>query len=52
MGITLDFATGAIGWSSGTTVSDISGGLDNLLLVDGTSHFLLASSSEDVLLLA
>ena len=52
MGITLNFSTGEIGWSSGTTTgdSDISGGLDNLLLTDG-DNFLLTSSGEDVLLL-
>lgn len=53
MGITLNFSTGEIGWSSGTSTSDISGGLDNLLLVDGTSNFTLVSDAvNDVLLLA
>ena len=50
MGITLNFSTGEIGWSSGTTTSDISGGLDNLLLED-SGNFLLETSTEDVLLL-
>lgn len=50
MGITLNFSTGEIGWSSSTT--DISGGLDNLLLVDGTSNLTLVSDAvNDVLLL-
>lgn len=53
MGITFNFNTGEIGWSSGTTTSDISGGLDNLLLADGTSNFTLQSdTTNDVLLLA
>lgn len=54
MGITLNFSTGEIGWSSGTSSAptDISGGLDNLLLVDGSSNLTLVSdSTNDVLLL-
>jgi hypothetical protein len=55
MAITLNFSTGEIGWSSstGTVVDpgdDISGGLDNLLLEDG-SFLLLETGTEDVLLL-
>lgn len=51
--ITLNFSTGEIGWSSSTTASDISGGLDNLLLADGTSNLTLQSDTvNDVLLLA
>lgn len=38
--------------SASSTTSDISGGLDNLLLVDGTSNFTLVSDAvNDVLLL-
>lgn len=52
MAITFDFATGSIGWSSSSASTDISGGLSNLLLVDGTSNFTLASDPvNDVLLL-
>lgn len=48
---TLDFNTGAIGFSSATSATtDISGGLDNLLLTNG-DNLLLTSSAQDVLLL-
>lgn len=43
--------TGSFDWVGGGSAADISGGLDNLLLTDGTSMLLLTSADDDVLLL-
>lgn len=50
MGITLNFSTGEIGWSSGASTTTPGAGVDNLLLETG-DHLLLESGTTDVILL-
>ena len=51
MGFAFNFNTGEFMWATAAT-SDISGGLDNLLLANGTDNLTLASDTiNDVLLL-
>jgi hypothetical protein len=49
MGITLNFSTGEIGWSSGTAgTAGVGASVDDWLLEDGTSHWLLESDATSV----